>query len=648
MRKEYIIYEFPLDFFSSLEDFMSHFSPSYTLIDSQYDRRVYKNIIYGVYLNFFYFRDKIVFICSTAYDANKSVFEQENIIIYGSATSREHDFDEYRPYYQKTQGYYVPAATLTVGQKLVANYNKDTFMFSLIRYTDLNYDDHYATIDRTKSIFFGDVVKYLNFDGGFFYGGDFVCTYEFYWTYLFMPTKVFVRSGVSCVYDSEYMSGLDLHILNPPPNYSGDFWSYPWIDDIYDDRILANAPQSKIPDSNHVNRFDVMLFARIDDAPNRRKNEKVFDERMGDEIPELYRNNLWAITMKSGYYVPMVCSIDFERTNADGDRKEIKLPTYEPLTSHTNIDPGHTANTLNNISIILHLYFMVMRDPNIINNYSTIGYNDVLNFVNTYNISTNRLINSSYPVRERMYNCFQMGCRRSMFGMKGYSGIAFWVDGVHIPYEQPSVPTPPTPPQPETPPPSEEPVEPSVNPPEEPPEEPVEEPTEEPPYEPQDPEDPPEQPPNLSLLDIPAMVDRRCGGKPILNVYSRVDQVWAYGGDSYFYDDNHVPSRFDGSLIMRESYKNFSSVTFTFCDDGGDHKYTVTWTKAELDAALHDNSVPYFNLFKTDVDIGYGNWFGWWSIIPFTNTTIYGTDPSDLIWVSAGQNCVMIECIGNP
>ena len=107
------------------------------------------------------------------------------------------------------------------------------------------------------------------------------------------------------------------------------------------------------------------------------------------------------------------------------DDNERGLPSYWSLFSHNKFKAGHTINDLNNISLIFRLYFMVHRDPEELTNYSCVGYSDIVNYVDMEHMSTNRIINGTYPVETSLYNCFQTGIRRSNIGFKGYAGLAF-------------------------------------------------------------------------------------------------------------------------------------------------------------------------------------------------------------------------------
>ena len=86
-------------------------------------------------------------------------------------------------------------------------------------------------------------------------------------------------------------------------------------------------------------------------------------------------------------------------------------------------------NTLNNISLIFELYLMCRRDPWSLNEYSCMGYTKIINYVNMYNMSTNSLVDGHFPTNKGEFNCFNMGTRRNVFGVKGYNGLAFKQEG---------------------------------------------------------------------------------------------------------------------------------------------------------------------------------------------------------------------------
>ena len=122
--------------------------------------------------------------------------------------------------------------------------------------------------------------------------------------------------------------------------------------------------------------------------------------------------------------------------------------------------------------------------------------------------------------------------------------------------------------------------------------------------------DPPETTPaNLDAMDIPRMLQiwRDNGSKgEFWDIYLAETGEWGYGGAAEFFPrDTSVNVKIpvynhgEGWFYLTQPYTVWSSLEITFCDDGGSHRTTVTWTKSELDAALN-GSAP-FNLTKDNV-----------------------------------------------
>ena len=565
MNKEYILNSFIIDFFASLDDFMGNFPSIYTLIDSQSDRRVYHNISESLDLIFYTRVNRILLLVTTNYDSSKEVWYQDNIIVAGYDYARSNIREDGSNYVENC-AYYFPVPTLSEGNRLIANYNEenDTFMFSVIRDIVFNYGYTQATVYRTMNLVFGNSTKYLDFDGGFFYGGDFVYTYERF--YREDKNGIAIGDGVAMFFDSEFKY-MKFHVQPRPRNYVG-YWSSPWLLDGYANRSLwqRGSNLDVVPDANRTNRLDIFMRIDMDNAPNRKKND-VVEANPKCNMPLVYRNKLWAITIDIDYYIPMVCSITYSTKS---------LPKYESLISHDYLEKGHIVNTLNNISLLMPLWFMVHRDPEELNSYSAVSRNDVINLVSMYNICSGRIENGTFPVKEHKYQCFQMGNRRAMFGMKGYNGLAF---------KQSEKESPAPPPH-----------------------------------------------PNLSLLDIDAMESHKTGGSDILNI-EMPDGTKGYGGDTRFDD---MPT---GSFILKRPYTEFSSITFTFCNDGGDITDTVVWSRADLDAALAGTTV--FNLLPVGSPVTWGSSPGQWNIQPFSGGS------TSTVFICSYQNCGLIGAMGS-
>lgn len=431
---------------------------------SNYSYFVAHSTLNDLYLIFIAFEGRIGLFVSTDWDDTQEIFYQKDVIYNGFYTNTT---DTSGSTYYQNFAYYIPMPTVGTCNKLVANYNpeNETVMFSGLESITYNFSSFSTSQNLTHSICFGNLTKYGNWenDGGFFYGGDGVCSLELcFRSYINSSSQTTLASFSSAKlywqYESNCTRGLDFH--------KRTYWSweggtvYPWYDDPFS--LLANYPVSRLPDTvNHYNRFECFLRINMDYYPNRPPVKKqdeydidqVTDRRLPkvSEIPSRFsytpvgyqtpilcltvtqsadgtnrqgnmmipivmRKQVWATTTLSNYYVPMVASIDNVSKG---------LPSYWSVMPQGVSDIGHTVNDLNNISLVQRLYLMVQRDPVYLNDFSCVGYNDVINYVNMKNMSTNRYLSGTFPTKTGYYNCFQTGVRRSDLGFKGYAGLAF-------------------------------------------------------------------------------------------------------------------------------------------------------------------------------------------------------------------------------
>lgn len=111
------------------------------------------------------------------------------------------------------------------------------------------------------------------------------------------------------------------------------------------------------------------------------------------------------------------------------------IPTYRPLlptldSSIKQMNRGMSVNTLNGISLVLPIYFFVLRDPQVLDNYSAIGFTNYVNYVNLYNISSGTKLDSYNDGITSSYKCFSIGYRRSnRKDIPSYLGIAIKQEG---------------------------------------------------------------------------------------------------------------------------------------------------------------------------------------------------------------------------
>lgn len=101
------------------------------------------------------------------------------------------------------------------------------------------------------------------------------------------------------------------------------------------------------------------------------------------------------------------------------------LPTYYVMNSPALNLPTKNHNTCNGITLCLPILFFVQREPRVLDLYSVVGSTNTITFVDMFNMSSGRIIQSSYPTEQPYYQCFPIYKRRSEKGLLGYTGIAF-------------------------------------------------------------------------------------------------------------------------------------------------------------------------------------------------------------------------------
>ena len=101
------------------------------------------------------------------------------------------------------------------------------------------------------------------------------------------------------------------------------------------------------------------------------------------------------------------------------------LPTYYVMNSPALNLPTKNHNTCNGITLCLPILFFVQREPRVLDLYSVVGSTNTITFVDMFNMSSGRIIQSSYPTEQPYYQCFPIYKRRSEKGFLGYTGIAF-------------------------------------------------------------------------------------------------------------------------------------------------------------------------------------------------------------------------------
>lgn len=297
-------------------------------LKNTYTYMIFYNRIYKVYLIFFGIDNGCISIMATdTLDNDESIFWQKNLCTYGTMKAYDSDVSSSSDI---TKNYYLLYKTPTIYKPnvLVMNYNSDhnTFMISAINKTNVEYQDFTDTTsyDCTTNMFFGDLDKWTDMEGGFYYGGDFICTYE-----LVHRTRVstvaksasYLYSQIYMVYSADY-EDLSWHSTIAHGGYAP---KKPWIDypeNNYDCYMFSPAK----PNHNSLFNVEVFLYGKVDNAPYRDVRTLLQDfggkvvlqgNTDGDSnIKDIEQTNIWCTTLKMPYYMHMVTTLDIDWVRA--------------------------------------------------------------------------------------------------------------------------------------------------------------------------------------------------------------------------------------------------------------------------------------------------------------------------------------------
>jgi len=109
---------------------------------------------------------------------------------------------------------------------------------------------------------------------------------------------------------------------------------------------------------------------------------------------------------------------------------------------------GNSVNTNNNISECMPLIFYVLRDPDDLDSWSCVGMTDIVGYINMYNMSSGRVLQSRFRDNYQKHACYDLYKRRCKYtpwspdenepnpghkynmswGFGGYPGIHFKLD----------------------------------------------------------------------------------------------------------------------------------------------------------------------------------------------------------------------------
>lgn len=96
-----------------------------------------------------------------------------------------------------------------------------------------------------------------------------------------------------------------------------------------------------------------------------------------------------------------------------------EIPNYYMLQSKSKLDSGKNINTLNGISVCLPLFVSVRVDPDVLNNYASVGTVSGVTYISTLNTQTGKVYEINYPDSGKISQTFPFGRRRGYYGFDG-------------------------------------------------------------------------------------------------------------------------------------------------------------------------------------------------------------------------------------
>lgn len=408
---------------------------------NKYTYVVFKEDIRNVYLIFFCvtlynssknkyeYSNYISMLVSTSFDNSKYIWYNEGIITYRKTYANRTDYN-YSGNYEPTINYFqsFPIPSLYKIDTLVCNYDEDNdnIMISGIRHYEVPYEQFTDVHSETYNICFGEVTKFLEYEGGFFYGGDYYINLELFHRVLNNYNTDICRYYYSSVVISEGspIADYERHYKKRKIGYINRIC---WDDDV----------QSGTGVSEGIFYFNLLVSVDSAELRSKRKLSEIYGPEEGklkdkegvldnsnsaniiklsDATIDVEIRNIWAVTTNISYYMDMHTTFEYEYN---------KLPTFWTEVTKSKLDLGHTVGTLSKISLLMPLHFYIRRDPLEVQVYSHAGEAKGIKYVNMLYMSTNSIEKESFPTPEFLYNCFNSGHRRNK---GGYNGVAIKIN----------------------------------------------------------------------------------------------------------------------------------------------------------------------------------------------------------------------------
>lgn len=216
---------------------------------------------------------------------------------------------------------------------------------------------------RCVSMVFGDVYKYDNWNGGYFFSASSV------------------------------------------PDLMKEAYKYWVVDGDVSDPDTARTESKKVQDTGILpilssgSKSNTFLRIDIDDAPT-----------------EARQNIIWACSGTDNITGKTMSTPVRVAGGGNG-----VIPHYYVMQSQSRADRGRNINILNGISLEMPIYFAVRVDPDVLDNYAAVGQVIGVYYVCSLNMQSTQVYEQDYPNSGDLSQIFSFSMRRGRYGFDAYA-----------------------------------------------------------------------------------------------------------------------------------------------------------------------------------------------------------------------------------
>ncbi|MDU2064711.1 MAG: hypothetical protein E6713_07685 [Sporomusaceae bacterium] len=154
---------------------------------------------------------------------------------------------------------------------------------------------------------------------------------------------------------------------------------------------------------------NTFLLAQVDAAPNRKPAVNWLSAGSDDKTTFKYM------------YTGKLLGLPVKQLNFTQETFDPKIPSYHIFQSQKSDDVGRDCNTLNCITVDLPLAVYVQRDPDVLRNYSQVGYIPGFFFISARNVAPGQVYEVSWPQSGNLNQAFPHSRRGGKLGYDGFS-----------------------------------------------------------------------------------------------------------------------------------------------------------------------------------------------------------------------------------